>query len=110
MSTAACSLHCYVDSCGYLGASPDGIVVHTDGREVRLKCPFNAQGMTIQQACEAKSFCCSIDKDKPYLKLDHDYYYQVQGQMAITGIHKCDFVIWTTKDIFIQPITYDSQF
>ena len=23
---------------------------------------------------------------KPYLKLDNEYYYQVQGQMAITGI------------------------
>ena len=71
----------YVDSCGYLGASPDGVVVHSDGRVeslVEVKCPFSAQNMTIQQACEIKSFCCSIDN---YLKLDHDYYYQVQGQV-----------------------------
>ena len=30
--------------------------------------------------------------------------------MAITGIHKCDFVVWTPKDVFVQNIPFDSQF
>ena len=105
----------YIDRCGYLGASPDGIVANTDGSVIRLvevKCPFSVQNMTVQQACEVKSFCCSIDEDtcKPYLKLDNDYYYQVQGQMGVTGIHECDFVIWTTKGIFVQTIAFDVNF
>ena len=67
--------------------------------------------MTVVQACtEIKSFCCNLDKDKPVLKLDHDYHFQVQGQMAITGIHECDFVVWTPKDVFVQTITFDLEF
>ena len=68
--------------------------------------------MTVEQACcELKSFCCNLDKDKkPHLKSNHDYYFQVQGQMAITGIHKCDFVVWIPKDVFVQNIPFDSQF
>jgi hypothetical protein len=105
----------YIDQCGYLGASPDGIVVDINGqpkRVVEVKCPFSAQDMTIEQAChEKKSFCCSLDKNnKPCLKSDHEYYYQVQGQMAITGVHECDFVVWTPKDMFVQTITFDSKF
>ena len=104
----------FVDGCGYLGASPDGIVVDDAGRSVKLvevKCPYKARDKTIEQACsEDKSFCCNIVKGKPCLKLDHDYYYQVQGQMAITGIHTCDFVVWTPKAIHVQTITFDNRF
>ena len=80
----------FVDVCGYLGASPDGIVMDTAGRSVRLvevKCPISAQDKTVEQACT--DINCSIDEKKPSLKLDHEYYYQVQGQMAITGGHPC---------------------
>ena len=102
----------HIDQCGYLAASPDGIVTDPNGQPIRLvevKCPFSAQDMTVEQACcELKSFCCNLDK--PHLKSDHDYYFQVQGQMAITGIHKCDFVVWTPKDVFVQNIPFDSQF
>ena len=105
----------YIDQCGYLAASPDGIVMDTNSQPMRLvevKCPFSAQDKTVEQAChEIKSFCCSLDEaKKPYLKSDHDYYFQVQGQMAITGICECDFVVWTPKDIFVQTIPFDSQF
>ena len=30
--------------------------------------------------------------------------------MAITSVHECDFVVWTTKDISIETITFDSGF
>ena len=29
--------------------------------------------------------------------------------MAITGVHTCDFVVWTTKDRFVQTINFDSD-
>ena len=97
-----------------MGASPDGIVMDTAGRSVRLvevKCPISAQDKTVEQACtDIKSFYCSIDEKKPSLKLDHEYYYQVQGQTAITGIHVCDFVVWTPKDLFVKTIHFDTEF
>lgn len=41
---------------------------------------------------------------------NHMYYTQVQIQMYVTKIYKCDFVVWTTKGIFIEPILYDEAF
>ena len=48
----------FIDKCGYLGASPDGIVIKKDGlpsKLIEVKCPFNAQDKTIKQACETKT-------------------------------------------------------
>ena len=51
----------FIDKCGFLGASPDGIVVDNNGHPVRLvevKCPFNAHEKNVEQACnEIKTFC-----------------------------------------------------
>ena len=104
----------FVDKCGFLGASPDGIVVNSSEKPVCLvevKCPFNAKEKTVEEACSSiKSFCSESVEQRPCLKTSHDYYYQVQGQMAVTGIHVCDFVIWTPKDISIQRINFDNEF
>ena len=58
------SARCFVDKCGYLGASPDGIVKDAAGQLVKLvevKCPFKARDKTVKQACNNdKCFCCSI--------------------------------------------------
>ena len=37
---------------------------------------------------------------------NHDYYYQVQGNMHVSNHAWCDF-IWTTKDIHIERIFTD---
>jgi putative phage-type endonuclease len=64
---------------GFLGASPDGIVLTKDpldyrwGKLVEFKCPISrvfTQTSTIPDA----------------------YYHQMQMQMECTGIHKCDYV------------------
>ena len=31
------------------------------------------------------SFCCVLENGSPRLKRNHEYYYQVQGQLAVTG-------------------------
>lgn len=102
----------FIDESGYLGASPDGVVVDEAGHPIKLvevKCPFSARDKTIKQACaESKPFCCDIIDDKCQLKVDHEYYFQIMGQMAITGVSTCDFVVWTTKDIHVQTINFDS--
>ena len=54
----------FLDESGYLGVSPDGIVVDEAGHSIKLievKCSFSARDMTVKEACtEAKSFCCNI--------------------------------------------------
>lgn len=67
--------------CNETGASPDGII--NNQKLIEIKCPFNpvhhTQNLLIKSADDLK-------------KLRTEYYWQVQHQMAVTGINKCDFV------------------
>ena len=70
----------------FLGASPDQLVCENGMFGlVEIKCPFSVYGRTIQEACQKPNFCCETCNATPSLKLDHEYYYQIQGQLAITG-------------------------
>ena len=40
------------------------------------------------------------------LKRDHAYYYQVQGQMGVTGAKWCYFIVYTSKGIYIERIAF----
>ena len=41
------------------------------------------------------------------LKKSHNYYYQVQGQLATTQLPWCDFLVWTPYGTTIQRIERD---
>ena len=52
------------------------------------KCPYAARDITTIEAIEkVKLFCLEIDEgeDQISLKSSHNYFYQVQGQIMITG-------------------------
>jgi hypothetical protein len=73
---------------GFLDASPDGLVANHDN-----------------------SFCCFLDDDNNVqLKRSHKYFTKIQGQMAICRVQKCELVVYTTKDMKIIEISYDSSF
>ena len=42
-----------------------------------------------------------------HLSTNHIYHAQVQGQMGIGNRQWCDFVVYTTKGIHVQPIDFD---
>ena len=44
------------------------------------------------------------------LKRRHQYYVQVQGQMAITERKWCDFIVYTTKGISVERVLFDPDF
>ena len=99
---------------GFLGASPDGLV--TDPHAIppngllEIKCPQTHRECAVKEACDSPGFYCTWDKDGPQLKHSSDYYYQVQGQLAVTGCQWCDFVVYTFKDITIERIYFDEDF
>ncbi|XP_037501863.2 uncharacterized protein LOC119375911 [Rhipicephalus sanguineus] len=102
----------------FLAASPDRIII-LDGEEglLEVKCPFSKKGLSADEACKDKNFCCTLKDGQVHLKKDHAYHYQVQGQMAITGHKWCDFVIWTesedpneTNHINVERIFFDPSF
>ena len=42
------------------------------------------------------------------LKQGHSYYWQVQGQLLLTGMEWCNFVVFAEVDTLIQRIYWDS--
>ena len=109
-----------VDVCGiylsthfpYLGASPDGLMYVGFGKIaiIEVKCPYKHRNNTIAQACEDSGFCLAFNSnDQPILKRSHDYYFQVTGQLAITGAEYCDFVVWMLVDLHIERVYMDRE-
>ena len=76
----------------FLGASPDGIIIG-EGDEigiVEVKYPFVHRNTTISKACDDKTFRLMKTENDIKLCLDHDYHYQITGQLAITKAAYCD--------------------
>ena len=38
---------------------------------------------------------CTVENNRAGLRKTHNYL--CQGQMAIAGVYKCDFIVWTMK-------------
>lgn len=47
---------------------------------------------------------------KYYLKNDSHYFFQIQGQMHITNIKKCYFLLYTNQWKFFEIIDYNKTF
>lgn len=96
-----------------LGCSPDGIVYDPTEAEMygllEIKCPKLLKRIApkeIFQSLENKELSNSdlysacfgrptmANKDLE-LKTTHSYYFQIQFQLAITGLKWCDFVLWS---------------
>lgn len=107
-----------IDKCGlfidqtnhFLGASPDGLI-GSDGL-VEVKCPITAQGKTFAQAYASVPTVRRMfaKNDPTQLNPNHHYYYQVQGQLNITGRRYCKFAVWTDKDIHVVDVKKDETF
>lgn len=100
----------------FLGASPDANVYDPSEQQpfgvVEIKCPFTCRNVTPVQACSMKNFYCTLDSthNKLLLNHNHNYYCQIQGQMAISGRLWCDFVVYTLKGLSVERINFDSSF
>ena len=83
----------------YLGASPDGKVYDPTEKDpfglLELKNPYRWRNKTMEEACQDTDFFLHIVDGKPKLKQNDrsGYYDQVQGQLAVTGLPWCDFVV-----------------
>lgn len=96
----------------YLGSSPDGLVhcPHCDSLGVlEIKCPYKYRMVLPLEAATNKDFCCEISNGLVKLKRHHTYYFQVQGQMGITGRKWCHFVIWTLGGCTVEKIEFDDS-
>ena len=58
---------------------------------------------------ENLSFLTLGENDKVTLKQNHPFFYQVQGQMGVTGKNHCDFFVYTHFRIYQEGITLNPE-
>ena len=89
----------------YLASTPDGKV--GENALVEVKCPYVSRDKPINS--------CTV----PYLKLEdgqlkldknHDYFYQVQGQLFCSEREVCHFCVYTFKDFITIELKRDDKF
>ncbi len=110
ISVAETGLHVHQDL-PFLRASPDGLVHCTchGNRLIEIKCPFSARDISVREGIRSKKikYLNVLPDFSLALKTNSDYYFQVQGAMAITGTSVCDFVVYTKKTMEVIPVTLD---
>ena len=84
---------------------------HSDFGFLEVKCPYPVRDLTPVEACSTQNFYCNLDSNGNLkLKENHQYYMQIQGQMAIGERMWCDFVVYTQKGCSIQRIYFNETF
>ncbi len=96
---------------GFLGASPDGFV--GDNVVLEVKCPWRMRSSKLSDVVSTDKMFFIGKLDNPdndsqyYLKPDHAYYHQVQGQMYLSGRSECHFVVWSPEEATILHVAKD---
>ncbi|XP_045764081.1 uncharacterized protein LOC123866492 [Maniola jurtina] len=108
LSVVKCGL--FVDSCkGFLAASPDGLI--NEDSIIEVKCPYKIVDMTPEEGIRKKKIdSCILQDNTLKLKRNHNYYYQVQGQLHITRRKLCYFLLWSPKGFIYEKIERDEEF
>ena len=106
--------HVAVNECGlfildtvpFIGASPDRIVsCSCCGKHVlEIKCPLKlAHICPSEETVECLKSVGGITK----LKRNHSYFTQIQGQMAMTNIHKGHFFVFSMHGHHLEEVVFD---
>ncbi len=98
----------FVDpSLPFLGATPDG-KISREKNIVEVKCPFSAREEKVQPG---KLFpFLEKDGDKICIKKTHSYYYQIQGQLGISKMNSCYFIVYTFHDLYVEKVDFNPVF
>lgn len=90
----------------HLGASPDGRVYDPSESPpfglVEVKCSTKND---VSQVAHLK-----MQDGNATLRHSHTYYWQVQGQLAVSGLEWCDFVTDTLTTLTVERVWRDNHF
>ena len=93
----------------FLGASPDRIRFCKCHGKTLVECKSPVSKRNLLPGIAATEKLRKTTKGFQ-LKEETTWYYQIQGQIAITGIHHTDLVIYTNKGILIVSVEFNAQF
>jgi len=93
--------------CPQLGASPDYIVYDPANSDnvfgcLEIKC--------LQASFVTDAKCLKTHNGQLSLRKTHQYYYQIQGQLGITGLKWCDLMVLCKDDWHIERIHFNEDF
>ena len=93
-----------------MGATPGGIL--DDDLVLKIKSPYTAANMSAEKAINNIPEVRKIFNKKNITQINkrHQYYYQIQGQLHITGRKHCLFVIHTPISRKYFQIDVDHKF
>ena len=74
---------------------------------VEIKCPHKIWDKTIKYNFKDLDFLSLNTNGNISMNKKHKYYAQINSQMALAKSDKGYFVVWTTKDIFVEKIDRD---
>ena len=93
-------------SCPHLAASPDRRVYDPSETDpwglLEIKCPIT------DSISQLKYLKCVNGVYK--LKKTHNYYYQIMGQMMLTGCDWVDFYVYCKNDFHLERVRFDAEF
>lgn len=94
----------------FLCTSPDGLV--GDNGLIEIKCPYSARSASnLEEVSKVHNIGLRYKSDgEAFLPTNHRYFYQIQGQLAITGRKWCDLYFWCPNDTVIIRIAKDEAF
>ncbi len=98
----------------FLGASPDGIITCNKcpkkQRLIEIKCLSSKRNYSPKMALVLLDICKKDTEGELTMIRNHKYFYQIQGQMGVTGIHECWFIGYTYKGIHKLIVKFDPDF
>ena len=74
--------------------------MHKEDAAMEYKCPYAVRGMLISEVWSQVEYL-EMHEGKLELKRWHRYYTQIAGDMAISGLERLLFVVWTGKGIHL---------
>ncbi len=63
--------------------------------------------MRFKKNCSVLVILDSTDNGVFKLRIGHNYYHQIQGQLHVIGARCCDLIVWTTSDCQVIRIARD---
>ncbi|XP_040355540.1 uncharacterized protein LOC121046013 [Ixodes scapularis] len=110
IQTSHCGIVVQPD-CPWLGASPDRTTWDpteaTAHGVVEVKCPYTLKDGGLETAVD---FYMVKDTSGVYrLNREHRYYYQILGQMALSGLLWGDFVVYSHNFLIVERIYFSQE-